>query len=55
MEQVDTNEIFNWVKKKKYVEGYAFLSFAAKFRVKYGEKLMDTATKTGTDAGKTAS
>ena len=41
--------------EKKYVEGYAFLSFAAKFRVKYGEKLMDTATKTGTDTGKTAS
>ena len=55
MEQVDTNKIFNWVKKKEYVEGYAFLSFATKFRGKYGKKLMDKATKTGTDAGKTAS
>ena len=32
-----------------------FLSFARKFRDKYGRKLMDTETKTGTDAAKTAS
>ena len=33
----------------------AFLSFARNFGDKYGKKLMDTATKTGTDAAKTAS
>ena len=32
-----------------------FLSFARKFGNKYGKKLMDTATKTGIDAAKTAS
>ena len=31
-----------------------FLSFARKFGNKYGKKLMDTATKTGIDAAKTA-
>ena len=31
------------------------MSFAQKFKGKYGKKLMDTATKTGIDAGKTAS
>ena len=40
---------------KKYVEGYRFLPFARKFGNKYGKKLMDTATKTGIDAVKTAS
>ena len=30
----------------KYVEGYGLLSFARKFGEKYGEELMDTATKT---------
>ena len=40
---------------RKYVKGYGFLSFARKFGVKYGKKLMDTATKTGIDAAKTAS
>ena len=35
---------------RKYVKGYGFLSFARKFR-----ELMDTATKTGIDAAKTAS
>ena len=39
----------------KYVKGYGFLSFARKFSDKYGKKLMDTATKTGMDAAKTAS
>ena len=32
--------------KRRYVEGYGFLSFARKFRGKYGKKIMDTATKT---------
>ena len=40
---------------RKYVEGYGFLLFARKFGDKYGKKLMDTATKTGIDAAKTAS
>ena len=40
---------------RKYVKGYWFLSFARKFSDKYGKKLMDTATKRGIDAAKTAS
>ena len=40
---------------RKYVKGYGFLSFAKKFGNKYGKKLIDTATKTGIDAAKTAS
>ena len=32
---------------RKYVKGYGFLSFAKNFRNKYGKKLMDNATKTG--------
>ena len=44
------NEIFN-----RTIKGYGFLSFARKFGDKYGKKLMDTATKTGIDAAKTAS
>ena len=40
---------------RKYVKGYGFLSFARKIGDKYGKKLMDTATKTGIDAAKTAS
>ena len=39
----------------KYVKQYGFLSFARTFGDKYGKKLMDTATKTGIDAAKTAS
>ena len=42
-------------KYRKYVEGYGFLQFARKFGDKYGKKLMDTGTKTGIDAAKTAS
>ena len=42
-------------KCRKYVKGYDFLSFARKFGYKYGKKLMNTATKTGIDAAKTAS
>ena len=40
---------------RKYVKEYGFLSFARKFGDEYGKKLMDTATKTGIDAAKTAS
>ena len=40
---------------RKYVKEYDFLSFARKCGDKYGTKLMDTATKTGIDAAKTAS
>ena len=39
----------------KYVKDYGFLSFAKKTCNKYGKKLVDTATKTGIDAAKTAS
>ena len=39
---------------RKCVEGYGFLSFAREFNDKY-EILMDTVTKTGIDAAKTAS
>ena len=42
-------------KYRKYVQGYGFLSFARKFGDQYGKKLIDTATKTGIDAAKTAS
>ena len=42
-------------KYRKYVKGYGFLSFARTFCNKYGKKLMDTATKIGIDAAKTAS
>ena len=40
---------------RKYVERYGFLSFSRKFGDKYGKKLMDTVTKTGIVAAKTAS
>ena len=40
---------------RKYVKGYGFLSFARKVGDKYGQKFVDTATKTGMDAAKTAS
>ena len=42
-------------KFRKYVKGYDFLSFARTFGEKYGKRLMDTATKTGVNAAKTAS
>ena len=42
-------------RKRKYVEGYDFLPFARKFGDKYSKKIMDTETKTGIDAAKTAS
>ena len=37
------------------LKGYGFLSFAKNIGNKYGKKLMDTTTKTGMDAAKTAS
>ena len=40
---------------RKYVKDYGFLSFARKFGNKYRKKLMNAITKTGMDAGKTAS
>ena len=40
---------------RKYVKGYGLLSFARKFGNKYGKDLMNTPTKTGMDAAKTAS
>ena len=40
---------------KKYIKGYGFLPFRRKFGNKYGKELLDTATKTGMDAAKTAS
>ena len=40
---------------RKYVKGYGFLSFTKTFGDKYGKKLIDTKTKTGMDAAKTAS
>ena len=41
-------------RKRKYVQGYLFLSIARTFGDKYGKKLMDTAAKTRIDAAKTA-
>ena len=40
---------------RKYMKSSGFLSFARKCGDKYGKKLIDTATKTGTDAAKIAS
>ena len=42
-------------KYRKYVKGCGFLLLARKFDDNYGKKLMDTETKTGVDAAKTAS
>ena len=42
-------------KHRIYVQGYGILSFARNFRDKYEKKLMDTSTKTGINAAKTAS
>ena len=42
-------------KFRKYVQGHGFLSFAKKFKDKYGKRLIDKATKAGIDAAKTAS
>ena len=43
------------LKFRKYVQGFSFLSLARKLGDRYGKKLIDTATKTGIDAAKTAS
>ena len=40
---------------QRIFKGYGFLSFATKFGDNFGKKLIDTATKTGIDAEKTAS
>ena len=40
---------------RAYVKGYGFMSFARSISNKYGKKLVDTATKSATDAIKTAS
>ena len=40
---------------RKFVKDYGFLSFARNVGYEDGKKLMDTATKTGIDAAKTAS
>ena len=37
------------------LKGYGFLSFAKNVVIKYGKKVMDTATKTGIDAAKATS
>ena len=39
-------------KYRRYVQGYGFLSFARKFRDKYGKRFMNTTTETGTNAAK---
>ena len=40
---------------RKYIKGYGFLSFTKNISNKYGKQLLDTATKTGLDALKSAS
>ena len=40
-------------KTRKYVKGYAFLSFKRNLCNKYGKQLLDTAKQTGVDALKT--
>ena len=54
---VDLTKIRYSTKSKygKHVKGYGFFSLARKYDNKYGKKLMDTSTKTGIDAAKTAS
>ena len=42
-------------RKRKYLEGYGFLSLAKIFGDKYCKIIIDTATKIGIDAVKTAS
>ena len=43
-----------WTIHNNYPLGYDFLSFVKKLGDKYCRKWMDTASKTGTDAGKTS-
>ena len=40
---------------RKYIKGYGFLSIARNLSNKYGKQFLDTATKTGLGAAKTAS
>ena len=40
---------------RKYLKGHAFLSFAKSLSNKYGKQLLNTASKTGLGALKTAS
>ena len=42
-------------RERRYVEGYGFLSFARNLNNKYGQKLVDSAKKSATDAFKIAS
>ena len=42
-------------RKRKYVKGNRFLSFAKNLSNKYGKKLIDTANKTGLGTAKSAS
>ena len=42
-------------RKRKYLEGYGFLSLAKISGDKYGKNIIDTETKIGIDAVKTAS
>ena len=42
-------------RERRYVEGYGFLSFARNLNNKYGQKLADSAKKSGIDAFKIAS
>ena len=42
-------------RERRYVEGYGFLSFARNLNNKYGQKLIDSAKKSATDAFKIAS
>ena len=54
--QVTTEFTTDWAAASgSSTKGYGFLSFARKFGDKSGKKLMDTATKIGVDAAKTAS
>ena len=41
-------------RKRRYVEGYGFLSFTRNLNNKYGQKLADSAKKSATDAFKIA-
>ena len=41
--------------ERRYVKGYGFLSFSRNLRNKYGQKLIDSAKKSTTDAFKIAS
>ena len=36
-------------RERRYIKGYGFLSFDKSFSNKYGEKVMNTAIKTGTN------